>query len=126
MIIFLRLKFANRPCNFACFCKSSLYLFLFQKHPCKLLIVCNSSLPLTPVTKMLSWQTETRVAKCELAKAYLCVKRDDEWLETGTKNKNAKLHRDEIKTCKFCSFLSLCFFFFCHLQPQLKLYHFKH
>ena len=89
--------FSNRPCNFACFCKSSLYPFLFQKHPCKLLTVCNSSLPLIPVTKMLWWQTETRVAKCELAKACLCVKRDDEWLETGTKNKNAKVRRDEIK-----------------------------
>jgi len=96
-IIYIRLKYAKRPCNFACFCKSSLYLFLFQKDPCKLPTVCNSSLPLTSVTKTLWWQMETHVAKRELEKTCLYVKRDDEWLETETKNKNTKVHRDEIK-----------------------------
>jgi len=46
---------------------------------------------------MLWWHTETYVAKFELAKVCLCVKRDDEWLEAWTKNKNAKVHSNEIK-----------------------------
>ena len=89
--ILLWLKYVKRLYNFACFCKSSLYLFLFQKHPCKLLTVCNSSFPLTPVTKTLWWQTETHAAKCELAKICLCVKRDDEWLERRDQNQKRKI-----------------------------------
>jgi len=45
----------------------------------------------TPVTKMLWWQTEKHMAKGELAKAGLCVKRDDEWLERKDQNQKRKI-----------------------------------
>ena len=53
------------------------------------------------------------MANGELVKACLCVKRDGEWQERRDQNQQRKIaKRWNLKKCKFCSFLSLWFFFF--------------